>query len=371
MTPFPLQTRDKDAKQTAQDPSELRVGHVYLDVRRRRVLCLNQAARDLYADGVPLVPADLESRPLQDVQGDPVTSKQLPLTIAWRTHKPAEAHFVVPRGDNPPWRIAWTATPLHDGDGHLLGVLGTITCGAAEVNERLMAELAHDLRTPLQSLRLLCALVERMPGADGEMKKALEAIRAVSERAVQIALDLLEACRGPVPKIGVEEAPWLPLEPLLSGLAAEQALAAEEKGLALTGEFSAVAGWEIQSDRARLGRLLSNLLVNAVRYTPKGRVHFRAHWRGEGDNRVLDISVVDTGPGISEEETESIFQPYERGKAGRKAGDSSGSGLGLAVVDRLVDELGLSLDVYSEYGRGSAFHLQVPLFKLRQNPPKP
>src|SRR5207237_3855493 len=83
MTPFPLQTRDKDAKQTAQDPSELRVGHVYLDVRRRRVLCLNQAARDLYADGVPLVPADLESRPLQDVQGEPVTSKQLPLVIAW------------------------------------------------------------------------------------------------------------------------------------------------------------------------------------------------------------------------------------------------------------------------------------------------
>src|SRR5207245_9818186 len=142
---------------------------VYLDVRRRRVLCLNQAARELAADGVPLAPADLESRPLQDVQGEPVTSKQLPLVIAWRSQKPAEAHFVVPRGTKLPWRIAWNATPVHDADHNMLGVLGTITCGAAEVNERLMAELAHDLRTPLQSLRLLCALVARIPGADGGM----------------------------------------------------------------------------------------------------------------------------------------------------------------------------------------------------------
>ena len=81
----------------------------------------------------------------------------------------------------------------------------------------------------------------------------------------------------------------------------------------------------------------------------------------------FDLGVVDTGPGISEEEQDSIFQPYERGRAGKKAGDSSGSGLGLAVVDRLVEELGLTLDVYSEYGRGSAFHLAVPGAMLRQS----
>ena len=55
---------------------------------------------------------------------------------------------------------------------------------------------------------------------------------------------------------------------------------------------------------------------------------------------------------------------FDRGQAG-KTGDSSGSGLGLAVVDRLVEELGLTLDVYSEFGRGSAFHLLVPAKMLR------
>src|SRR5207245_4828652 len=81
--------------------------------------------------------------------------------------------------------------------------------------------------------------------------------------------------------------------------------------------------------------------------------------------RALVLSVVDTGHGISTEEQESIFQPFERGRAG-KEGESGGSGLGLAIVDRLVEELGLELEVYSEYGHGSAFHLLFPGAFLRQ-----
>jgi signal transduction histidine kinase len=122
----------------------------------------------------------------------------------------------------------------------------------------------------------------------------------------------------------------------------------------------------MQTDRVRLGRLLANLLVNAVRYTPQdGRVELKASWRDGSQGQVLALSVLDTGPGISQEEQESIFQPYERGQAGRDS-DSGGSGLGLAVVDRLVEELALELEVYSEYGRGSAFHLLVPTYMLRQ-----
>jgi signal transduction histidine kinase len=117
-----------------------------------------------------------------------------------------------------------------------------------------------------------------------------------------------------------------------------------------------------------------------VRYTNTGQVDFTATWQNTPANpldpvslplgeaaapaRILVLSVVDTGTGISAEEQESIFQPFERGRAG-KEGDSGGSGLGLAIVDRLVEELGLSLEVYSEYGRGSAFHLSLPESLLR------
>jgi signal transduction histidine kinase len=82
----------------------------------------------------------------------------------------------------------------------------------------------------------------------------------------------------------------------------------------------------------------------------------------------LIISVEDTGVGISPEEQESIFQPFERGRAA-KEGDSGGSGLGLAIVDRLVEELSLRLEVYSEYGKGSTFHLVIPVNMLRNPAP--
>jgi signal transduction histidine kinase len=160
------------------------------------------------------------------------------------------------------------------------------------------------------------------------------------------------------------EAAWFPLEPLLADLGAEQSLAARNKGLSLHCDFSASTGCEVFLDRIRLGRVLANLLVNAVRYTARGRVDFTTSWRDEGQARALAIGVMDTGDGFLPEEQESIFQPYERGKAGKES-DSGGSGLGLAVVDRLVAELGVELDVYSEHGRGSTFHLLIPSTVLR------
>lgn len=91
-----------------------------------------------------------------------------------------------------------------------------------------------------------------------------------------------------------------------------------------------------------------------------------ATWQEQDGERFLSVGVRDTGAGISVEEQESIFQPYERGRSSR--GDSSGSGLGLAVVDELVDELGLRREVSSDPGRGSLFRVLVPRHLLRPAP---
>jgi signal transduction histidine kinase len=340
------------------------VGHVYLDARRLRVHCLNETARQLHHEGMPLTPADLANLRVKTLEGRPATPDDLPLVMAWRNKAPAEAQFIWARGQGENWRVTWTATPLRDSNNQLLGIVGSITCSPPEPDVQGMAELAHDLRTPLQSLRLLCSLIERMPQADAELRQALETIQVAADRAVQVGLELLECCRGPASRTSGGEESWFGLEPFLTGLAAEQAVTAQNKGLSLTADFTAIQNYEIRSDRVRLGRVLANLLVNAVRYTPTGHVEFKASWREEGQGRVLALSVVDTGPGISQEEQDSIFQPFERGRAGRDS-DSGGSGLGLAVVDRLVSRLGLNLEVYSEYGRGSAFHLLVPTSRLR------
>ena len=363
MTSGFLQSSDGNSKGPLKETrAGARVGHVYLDVRRHRVHCLNETARQLHREGIPITPADLSNQKLLTLEGVPVTAEDLPVVIAFRKHTPAEAQFIWPREQGEAWQVLWTATPLRDTNDQLLGVMGSVCCTPPEPDLQSMAELAHDLRTPLQSLRLLCSLIERMPQAEEELRQALATIQVAADRAVQVGLELLECCRGPAAKRS-EEA-WFPLEAFLTGLANEQGVAAQGKGLSLTMNFTATQGYEIRSDRVRLGRVLANLLVNAIRYTAMGHVQFKASWRPEVSGRLLELSVVDTGPGISHEEQDSIFQPFERGRAG-KEGDSGGSGLGLAVVDRLVSQLGLTLEVYSEYGRGSAFHLLVPPARVR------
>jgi hypothetical protein len=341
-----------------------RVGHVFLDVRERRLHLLNEAARQLHAEGVPLTPEDGSLAQLRTPDGAAVSAKELPLLRAWRQGEPVDVQFVLTRDSGPPWQIGWTASPLRNSRAQLVGILGTVRCGPPEPDPRRMAELAHDLRTPLQSIRLLCAMLERHPQVDAELTKTLEAIRTAGDRAVQIALDLLEHCRGPARKTAKQDPGWFALEPFLGALAREQNVIAQSKGLVLATDLDAIRGWEIRTDRTRLARALANLLVNAIRYTTLGRVMLATSWRDDPEGRVLVLCVTDTGPGISEEEQESIFQPFERGRAGRES-DSGGSGLGLAVVDRLADELGLNIEVYSEFGRGSTFHLLVPMSKLR------
>jgi anti-sigma regulatory factor (Ser/Thr protein kinase) len=349
----------------ATSGNSVNVAHVFLDVRKKTLYCLNERARQLQNEQFPLTPADLDRQPLQTPQGQSVGPDDLPLVRAWKEGKSQEASFVRVRDGGNVEQIHWSAAPVREASGKLLGVSACVFVGPREPDWQLLAGLAHDLRSPLQALRLLVTVMEGSGPLTEAQRTVLDRVRTSAERAVAIGLDLLEWCRGPVRGGRKIDRGWIPLEPLLTSLADEVKGEAQRKALFLDARIDAVQGWEIHSDRVRLGRLLANLMNNAVRYTTSGRVLLSTEWREEHGDKKLVISVVDTGTGISPEEQDSIFNPFERGKAGRES-DSTGSGLGLAVVDRLVEELALTLDVYSEYGRGSAFHLIVPLSMLRQ-----
>jgi hypothetical protein len=344
-----------------------RLGHVYLDVRRRLLHCLNDQARQLQTEGVPFTPTDLGRQPLNTPEGQPVTAAELPLLRSWRQNQPVEATFMLAREGVLPQYVVWSTAPLHAADGGVLGVVGSVGCLPPEPDWHTLAGLAHDLRTPLQSLKMLLTVLEERPGTDPGLRELLDRIRSSADRAMLIGLDLLEWCRAPVQRGRNIQPTWFRLEPFLHELANEQALAARAKGLALVGNLEVARGWEVHTEPVRLGRLLANLLANAVNYTASGRVEFTAFWQEEAGERSLVLSIVDSGTGISAEDQESIFQPFSRGRAGL-SGDSGGSGVGLSVVDRLVEELGLGLEVYSEYGQGSAFRLLLPDHLLRHRP---
>jgi two-component sensor histidine kinase len=348
-------------------PPPARVGHVYLDIRRRVLHCLNDTARELAREGVPLTGADLARQPLQTLAGEPVTAADLPLLRAWREKASREATFMLPAaGGAAPKRLEWHAAPLSDSHGEVLGVMGTVRVGPPEPDWLQLAGLAHDLRTPLQALRLLAPLLEGTVVLAPAAAELIERMRAAGDRALAIGMDLLEWTRGPMQAGRQVTRAWFALAPLAADLVAEQRPAAQRKGIDLHTDLAAAEGQEVHTDRVRLGRLLANLLANAVRYTSAGQVRFTASWRADEQGRPesLALGVVDTGAGISPEDQESIFQAFERGRAGKES-DSSGSGLGLAVVDRLVEELGLTLEVFSEHGRGSSFELLLPMSLLR------
>jgi signal transduction histidine kinase len=355
----------------------IRVGHVYFDTRRRSITCLNETARQLRHEGVPLDGGDLAASALRTLDGEAVQAGELPLLRAWRERQPCEGSFLLLGGDGVARHLTWNASPLGDAQGKVHGVLASIIVSPFEPDWQHLAGLAHDLRTPLQALRLLIPLLEKMPLLT-EARALVERIQVCVERTLSISLDLLEWTRGPTSGGRRAQRLWFALMPFLTALADEHAVHAQNKGIGWRIDVRAAEGLEVQADRVRLGRLLSNLLSNAIRYTPRGEVGLRVGWRGDpltqpsppsrGEGRVrgiLVLSVEDTGSGISPEDQESIFQPFERGKAARES-DADGSGMGLAVVDRLIEELGLTMEVFSEYGSGSRFEVLLPAENIRK-----
>jgi PAS domain S-box-containing protein len=221
---------------------------------------------------------------------------------------------------------------------------------ANQAKSRFLATASHDLRQPLQSLSLLAGTLRRLAsGPDAaEAVESLElAIRTMS-RLVNALLDVSKLEAGRV-KPDIRD---FALAPLFRELQSEFAGAARGKDIDLVVEAAEESG---HSDPLLVGQILRNLLTNAVRYTSKGGVTLGC--RKEGD--ALRIEVRDTGIGIPPDQLAYIYDEFYQ--VGVKPGSArEGYGLGLSIVQRLVELLKLRIEVSSEVGRGSTFALTLP-----------
>jgi anti-sigma regulatory factor (Ser/Thr protein kinase) len=345
-----------------------RIGHFYFDVPRARLHCLNDTARALRAAGVPVLAGDAGVAELRDAGGQTVAGNHLPLSVAAREARHAEAHYQLCRSGQPARPLYCSATPLKDADGKLGAILASVVCLPPTPDWPTMAGLAHDLRTPLQTLAMLRQVLEFRTLPEAQRREAVERIGTAAQRAQQIAQELLEWCRTHGARTTGPQPQWFALDGFLREVLAEHAIAAAQKGLGLEVATTAARGWQIHTDPSRLARILANLMVNAIRYTPAGgQVILAAVWDEHQGARSLALEIHDTGVGILPHEQESIFNPFERGQSAR-GGDSTGSGVGLSVVDRLTQELGLGCDVHSAAGQGSRFRVLVPQQLLRMAP---
>jgi signal transduction histidine kinase/CheY-like chemotaxis protein len=223
-----------------------------------------------------------------------------------------------------------------------------------------LATASHDLRQPLQSLSLLNGTLRRMvtdPDASDALKQQEHAIGAMS-RLLNSLLDISKLESGAIKP----EPTDFTVAALFRELRSDFASLAANKGLKLQFEECADC---VHSDPSLVQRILSNLVSNAIKYTRVGWVRLRClHEPG-----LVRIDVLDTGIGIPADQVHSIYDEFYQIDVPTDA-PRDGCGLGLSIVQRLVNLLDLRLDVRSEFGKGSAFSLLLPASSNRAESPR-
>ena len=227
-----------------------------------------------------------------------------------------------------------------------------------DAQRAFIADAAHALRTPLTALQLQLQVAEREhdPAARAT---ALAALHGGLVRASRLVEQLLSLARSERNEAAESVMTSVELVALARDVVAAHAPLAHEKGIDLgVASSAAEQAFVVEGDRDALHTLASNLVDNALRYTPRGgRVDVDVARDAQG----IDLSVVDDGPGIAADERERVFDRFHRGDAARGAGDTRGSGLGLAIVRRIAARHGARVDLDASHdGRGLTVRVHFP-----------
>lgn len=234
---------------------------------------------------------------------------------------------------------------------------------ANEAKSRYLANVSHEIRSPLNAIYGYAQLVERNDGAGAQ--EAATVIRRCSEHITSLVEALLDISQVEVGVIRVKPEP-VRLDQFMEQVIRMVRPAASSKGLEFHYETSGRLPAVVRMDQSRLKQVLLNLLLNAVKYTDHGSVTLSLRYSGQ----VATFDVRDTGPGIRDEDQRAIFEPFDRG--GNDALHSRpGVGLGLAIARAIMGILGGQLELASTSDQGTCFRLTIMLGEVAQTSAKP
>jgi len=234
--------------------------------------------------------------------------------------------------------------------------LNTEIVAADRMKSEFVANMSHEVRTPLHSILTLSSLL--LQQASGplteEQRKQVGIIERNGGALFAMLGDILDFSKieaGRVTVVPVKVSPGA----VLAGVREAVAQQARAKGLDLAMEVAEDLA-SIRTDPEKLHRILLNLAQNAIKFTERGRVVLRCEPWEEG----VAFEVADTGPGIADEDREKIFLPFRQADGSRRRA-LGGTGLGLAIVRNLTELMGGRIAVRSEVGRGTTFTVVLPL----------
>ncbi len=237
----------------------------------------------------------------------------------------------------------------------------------ASAKTRFLANMSHELRTPLTIILGFIQQILTLPH-DSQLQNQLQTIDSQSKFLLQIVNDILDAAKMDEGKLPLELQNF-ELQPLLNELHHSMLPAAQAKALNFSLDSRYPLPRTLHSDPLRLKQILMNLLGNALKFTQQGEVRLSAVVK----QNQLQLSISDTGPGISAEMQQKLFAAFEQGDPGisRQFG---GTGLGLYICKQLADLMGYQLVLHSTVQQGSQFSLLIPLpvhTELLLKAPKP
>jgi signal transduction histidine kinase/ActR/RegA family two-component response regulator len=228
---------------------------------------------------------------------------------------------------------------------------------ADRAKSRLLANMSHEIRTPMAAVIGFTNLLADTP-LGAEQRDYLENIRSSGEALLTLIDDILDFSKIEAGRLKLESRPF-DLRNTVEQVVGLLAVRAAEKELRLSFAIDAAVPRAIVGDVVRLRQILVNLLGNAVKFTAAGEVSLTVSSRSVEDGRHrIAFAVRDTGPGIAPEQQQRIFESFSQADASisRKFG---GTGLGLAISRSLVEQMGGSLGVESEPGRGAEFRFSI------------
>lgn len=238
---------------------------------------------------------------------------------------------------------------------------------ASQAKSEFLANMNHELRTPLNAILGYTQLLQRMEPFDAtNAAESLAIIQHSGEHLLTLINDIMDLSKIEARRMELYPSAFN-LQAFLDGLMSLVRMQAEEKQVSFVYEPEIPVSTGVLADEKRLRQVLLNLLGNAVKFTEHGQVTFRVKQlpaqSAVSDQASSHISVAfevtDTGPGIATDELEHIFRPFERARATRQA--VPGTGLGLALSQRLVQLMGGNITVHSVPGQGSTFRFELKL----------
>jgi PAS domain S-box-containing protein len=252
---------------------------------------------------------------------------------------------------------ALTVTRVDGTDGRVIGMVTIIRDISQEKalqdqRARFVAHASHELRTPITNLKTRLYLMRKQPEKIDEHLTVVEQVTERMKKLVEDLLDLSRLERGAIP-LRREE---LNLSSLIAEVIRVQQPEAERKHIHLASDLPSTP-LNILADQERITQVITNLVTNAINYTPEGgaiRVYASAEMTNGADYAVLHVQ--DSGVGIASDHLPHIFQPFYR--VGDRAG---GTGLGLSITREIVEMHGGHIQVESEVGHGTHFSLRFAL----------